>query len=408
MRNGLRGAAENKSPDTVRSALEAIRKHLGMEVAYISEFVDNRSVFREVDAPGLENLIKVGDSHSLDDVYCRHILAGTLPELMADTGDYAFAQSLPITKAVPIGAHMSVPVRAKDGSALGMFCCLSPHPNKSLNDRDLKVMRVFADMAADQIADRREAEQTLRRKRAEIERVIEEKAFTFVYQPIWDFRSNRPTGFEALCRFSAQPYRSPDKWFGEAFESGCGIRLELAVLEMALEGFRELPEDVYLSLNASPETILSGGLTALLRDVPMHRLVLEVTEHAPVSDYSALTDALAPLRAAGARIAIDDAGAGYASMQHIIRLNPDLIKLDMSLTRAIDTDPARRALASALIFFARETGCIMIAEGVETVEEQDILKILGVPRGQGYFLGRPVDLQSALALVAEPALRKSA
>ncbi|HWG05286.1 MAG TPA: EAL domain-containing protein [Beijerinckiaceae bacterium] len=407
MLNEFLSTAEHNSPEAIRLALAAIRKHLGMEVAYISEFVENRSVFREVDAPGLEAMIKVGDSHSLDDVYCRHILAGRLPELMADTGDYAFAQAMPITHAVPIGAHMSVPIRARDGSALGMFCCLSPHANRSLNDRDLNVMRVFADMAAHQIVGRMEFEQSAQRKRAEIARVIAEKAFKFVYQPIWDFRSNRPTGFEALCRFAAEPYRSPDKWFNEAFEVDCGIDLELAVLDMALGGFRHLPEEIYLSLNTSPATILSGELARVLATAPMHRLVLEVTEHAPVEDYAALSNMLAPLRAAGARIAIDDAGAGYAGLQHIIRLSPDIIKLDISLTRTIDVDPARRALASALIFFARETGCVIIAEGIETVKEQEILELLGVPRGQGYFLGRPVDLQSAQALVRTPDRQKA-
>ena len=119
-----------------------------MEIAYISEFVENESVFRTVDAPGLEAMIKPGDKRSLDDVYCRHILAGRLPEVMPDTADFPLAAAMPITQAVPIGAHVSVPVRLKDGSVYGMFCCLSPQANRSLNGRDLQVMRAFADLAA--------------------------------------------------------------------------------------------------------------------------------------------------------------------------------------------------------------------------------------------------------------------
>lgn len=408
MLNRILAGSENDPPETIKCALQAIRKHLGMEVAYVSEFVNDRSVFREVDAPGLEDLIKVGDSHSLDDVYCRHILEGRLPELIADTADYALCQSMPVTKSVPIGAHMSVPIRTSDGSALGMFCCLSPHANKSLNERDLQVMKVFADMAASQINNRMEAEREIKEKRDRIEHVVMEEEFTFVYQPIWDFRTHRPAGFEALCRFAGQPYRSPDKWFAEAFDADCGVRLELAVLTKALKALEVLPEDVFLSVNASPEMILSGAMTALLSRVPMKRVVLEITEHARVDDYGALRNLLVAFRSAGGRLAIDDAGAGYASLHHIIQLQPDIIKLDIELTRAVDTDPARRALAAALIFFARETDCIIIAEGIESGSELETLKMLGAPSGQGYFLGRPIDLSSVLELLRKSAQQKSA
>ncbi len=379
-----------------------------MEVAYISEFVGNDSVFTEVDAPGLEALIKVGDVRSLDDVYCRHILGGRLPELMADTADYELARSMPITRDVPIGAHMSVPLKGKDGIPFGMFCCLSPSPNKTLNDRDLKMMKIFADMAASQINDRKEREREAQDRRALVEQVLAQDAFKIVYQPIVAFNSLRPTGLEALCRFTVEPYRSPDQWFKDAFESGCGVALELAVLEKALEAFRHLPEDIYLSLNAAPQTILSGELPRVLANVPKDRLVLEITEHAPVADYTALDAAIAPLRQAGVRIAVDDAGAGYSGLQHVLSLSPDLIKLDMSLTRDVDTDQARQALAAALIYFAIKTDCVIIAEGVETQAELDTLRALGVPLAQGYYLGRPQDLAATQELLRGSRQRKSA
>ncbi len=131
----MAAGSEAGAPDAhlVTRALQAIRSHLGMEVAYVSEFVDGRSVFRTVDAPGKEALIKPGDSHSLDDVYCRHILEGRLPSLIPDTADEPIAMAMPITKAVPIGAHMSVPIRLPDGRPYGMFCCLSSAPDRSLN-----------------------------------------------------------------------------------------------------------------------------------------------------------------------------------------------------------------------------------------------------------------------------------
>ncbi|HEV7268022.1 MAG TPA: EAL domain-containing protein [Falsiroseomonas sp.] len=383
----------------IRMALEAVRKHLGMEVAYVSEFVDGRSVFREVDAPGLEALIKVGDSRSLDDVYCRHILAGRLPELIADTADYPLAVSMPITRAVPIGAHASVPIRLADGRPYGMFCCLSPDPNHSLNQRDLQVMKAFAEVAAHQIRRDVAAEQEVSQARAQIEQVIEQDLFTIAYQPIFSFEPFEVMGFEALSRFSPQPYRSPDLWFEQAAWAGCGVTLELAAIRKAVGAFRTLPDSAFLSVNAAPGTIASGQLGGALRGMPMNRLVIEVTEHVAVQDYGRLGAELSALRRLGARIAVDDAGAGYAGLQHILQLQPDIIKFDRTITRAVDQDLARRAMVSALRHFARDTGSQIVAEGVETQPELAALIALGVNKGQGYLIGRPLDLAGARALL---------
>lgn len=395
----LKGAASEPGQDfTIQRALETVRTHLGMDVAYLSEFVGEESVFRHVDAPGLEDLIKPGDRRSLDEVYCRHILAGRLPELIPDTADEPLAVAMPITRAVPIGAHASIPIRLADGTPYGMFCCLSARPNASLNSRDLDVMRIFADLAAHQI--RREVAEKLAREaaRARVQTAMAAGSFSLVYQPICDMRSRTPKGFETLCRFASEPYRSPDKWFGEAAATGLGVDLEIAVLQRALTDMPSFASNIYVSFNASPETIMSGQLEELLARAPRDRIVLEVTEHAPVGDYAQLNAALGPLRQNGVRLAIDDAGAGFSSLQHIIQLAPDIIKLDMGLTRDIDTDSAKRALASALIHFARETGAEIVAEGIETECEYDTLRALNIGSGQGFFLARPsslLDIQRA-------------
>ncbi len=400
----IAAAGEGAHADNVvKRALQAIRSHLGMQVAYVSEFVDNRSVFREVDAPGLEALIKAGDSQSLDDVYCRHILAGRLPELMPDTAAEPIAMALPITKAVPIGKHMSVPIRLADGTPYGMFCCLGVEADHSLHMRDLQMMKAFADLAAFEINRERDAAKAAEDRRVRIRTVIEENQLSIVHQPIWHVASRRPVGLECLARFSAVPPRSPDKWFTEAAEAGLGIMIELAAIRMALSALSSLPPDIYLAVNASPETILSSDMSSALAGFPADRIVLEITEHAHVADYAALLAALQPLRSRGMRLAVDDAGAGYSSLQHILHLQPDLIKLDMGLTRNIDLDPARRALASALIGFARDTGSRIIAEGVETASELATLQGLGVEMAQGYFLGRPMPFERAVSLFDEDA-----
>jgi EAL domain-containing protein (putative c-di-GMP-specific phosphodiesterase class I) len=116
---------------------------------------------------------------------------------------------------------------------------------------------------------------------------------------------------------------------------------------------------------------------------------VEITEQAQVEDYDELNVALGHLREVGVRIAVDDAGAGYASLRHILRLEPDVIKLDKSLVRNVHRDRPRRALATALISFAAEIGATIVAEGIESAEELDALRDLGVTFGQGYHLARP-------------------
>lgn len=375
--------------DVIQEALVAIRNHLGMEVAYFSEFVDGRAIFRRVDAPGLEHLIKVDDSHSLDDVYCNHILEGRLPELMPDTSQVDLARAMPITAAVPIGAHVSIPVRLADGTPFGMFCCLSPRPNPSLNERDLATMRVFANIATKQVNADLLQLRVFRQTQSAIAGMISAASFEIAFQPIVELQSGSITGCEALCRFQSTPFRSPDKWFADAASVGLGVELELAVLATTMTAFQRLPEPISLSVNASPNAVLTGRLAELIPPAFANRTIVEITEHAAVPSYADLHARLAPLKAAGVRIAVDDAGAGYSGLQHIVQLAPDIIKMDMSLTRAIDSDPARRALASAMVFYARETGARVTAEGIETNAELNTLRMLGANTGQGYLLGRP-------------------
>jgi EAL domain-containing protein (putative c-di-GMP-specific phosphodiesterase class I) len=208
----------------------------------------------------------------------------------------------------------------------------------------------------------------------------------------------RVAGWECLSRFNLEPGRTPDLWFQEASEIGMGLELECHAISTALAGLSVFPPSTYLALNCSPELILSRRLDTLLAGYPGERIVLEITEHAVVEDYRLLQLAMASLRQRGIRVAIDDAGAGYASMRHILQLRPDLIKLDSSLTQGIDLDPQRRAMASALIAFARETGSSIVAEGVETPHELEMLKHLGADKVQGFLLGHPLALHDVKRL----------
>jgi EAL domain-containing protein (putative c-di-GMP-specific phosphodiesterase class I) len=176
-----------------------------------------------------------------------------------------------------------------------------------------------------------------------------------------------------------------------------GIDLELVAARRALRALDRLPAPLYLSVNLAPATILAAGFIQTFGPVA-DRLVIEVTEHAPVHDYDALDHVLEGFRGAGGRLAVDDAGAGFASLRHILRLRPDLIKLDLALTRDIHQDRHRRALAAALRSFAAELGADIVAEGIEQHAELAALAALGVRYGQGYHLGRPAPLPAAAQL----------
>jgi EAL domain-containing protein (putative c-di-GMP-specific phosphodiesterase class I)/DNA-binding response OmpR family regulator len=211
-----------------------------------------------------------------------------------------------------------------------------------------------------------------------------------VFQPVVRLEDGGVVGVEALARFDTGLIESPLAWFEEADTVDLRVELELASVRAAMQAAAELDDDLWVSVNLSPRTALATDrLLDALGIVRLDRIVVEITEQAEVEDYDELNGVLRSLREAGVRIAVDDAGAGYASLRHILRLEPDMIKLDKSLVRGIHGDRARRALASALISFAAEIGATIVAEGIETAAELASLRHLGVTYGQGYHLARP-------------------
>ncbi len=387
-------ANHRSSHEIVMETLRSVRTLLGMEVAFISEFRDGRRIFRYVDSQEGAVPICVGASDPLEESYCQRVVDGRLPELIRDATQIPEALSLPATTALPVGAHLSVPIRFSDGRIYGTFCCFSTSPENTLNERDIRAMRLFADVTG-KVLEQQVAEEEARNELlTRLREVLDAERYTMVYQPIIHVAQNKVVGYEALARFSAEAVRTPDQWFDEAATVELQEELELAAIRKALQGLDYLPDDVYLSLNVSPATLLKGSVAAVLAGYPFERLMLEVTEHASVNDYSPIAAVLDPMRKRGMRLAVDDAGAGFASFRHILKLQPDVIKLDLSLIRKIDTDRGCRALAAALIRFAEEMGSKIVAEGVETAAELQVLRELKVNKAQGYLLGRPVPIEA--------------
>lgn len=251
----------------------------------------------------------------------------------------------------------------------------------------------------EQLGVRRRAEERKTRSLQRIRRALRDESQRLtVFQAICDIETGEPTAVEALTRFYGGPRRGPDKWFAEASEvsANCLRDLELACAASAISALDVLRSDLSLSVNLSPSTVGSAAFRRMLRENDATRLIVEITEHAPVKDYSALRGVLAGVREAGARVAIDDAGAGYASLRHILQLEPEIIKLDHALTNGIESDRSQQALAAGLIAFADATDCRIIAEGIETAEQVTALIDLGVKWGQGYYFSRPGPLPPEL------------
>jgi len=241
--------------------------------------------------------------------------------------------------------------------------------------------------------DQKSAEIRREQREEVIRHIITNRSLVTHFQPIVDLRSGRSIGAEALSRFGQLPVRTPDMWFAEAASVGLGVELELTAIEIALEQLHLVPASVYVSLNASIETMVTDRFKEIIADVAAERIVLELTEHTKVSSYSLLEQRIEHVRSRGVRLAVDDAGSGYSGLTHILNLKPDVIKLDIALTRGIDKDPARRSLGRALLSFGLDAyNASLVAEGIETKGELETLRSLGCPLGQGFFLGRPALL----------------
>ena len=319
------------------------------------------------------------------DAVVERLLTLAREELGADV---AYLEPLhPAALAAPAGV-VDVPLRLPDGTAGGLLR-FTPAGNVAEAERDLQAIRALAAMLGPQLDAPSLDDESWQLRIVRIRDLLDQGELPVVFQPIANLQTGEVVGVEALSRFPGSGDLSPEKWFNEAASVGLGVELEVLAVRQALRAMDQLPGGAYLSVNVSPAVAMSSALGAALEGVPLDRVVLEITEHSQVLDYDQLNLALVALRARGARLAIDDAGSGFSSLRHILRLSPDIIKLDISLTQGIDNDSVLRALGYSLASFASAIDAAVIAEGVETEREVHALRFLQVSYGQGFFLRRP-------------------
>lgn len=386
--------------DAVHQLLAVVRTQLGMQVAWASEFVGDSQVLRFVDADADAEAPAEGTALPLSGSYCARVLDGRFPSVIPDSRQAPEAALLDVTAELHIGSYVGVPLLGPDGVPTGMLCTTSDTAAPRLTDRDAASLRLLADLLRDlqtRALTAAAAERRREQRRFVLRTVIEGKGRHPVLQPVVDLATGRPVLAEGLTRFTlpsltgSGDVRTPAQWFADADRLGLRAELEVATAASVLDQLDDgVPPEVALSVNLSPETVLSPLVTDLLEGRDLTRVVVELTEHAAVTDYDRLNEVLLPYRAAGLRVAVDDAGAGYSSLRHVLDVEPDLVKVDMALVRGADGDVARRTLLSALAAFGESVGCRLVAEGVESTGELEAVRDCGIGYAQGYLFDPPL------------------
>jgi EAL domain-containing protein (putative c-di-GMP-specific phosphodiesterase class I) len=396
-----RSDAEQQVADLLRTA----RKSLNMSVAFLSR-MDGTTQHLEVVDSRIPIPMAEGGTRPQDTTFCQAILDGKLPAVIDDVKKYPLAMSLPAARIPRIRSYVSSPVTLSDGTLYGTFCAFGFTSDKELNRRDESLMKVLASAASVII----EPEVREQQRRHDIDGrlgpLVTAGGPTVVLQPIVDLVTGSRVGAEALSRFPREWGKAPDVVFEEAHSIGRGHEVELLALRGAAAHLDRVGG--YVAMNVSPQTLLTPEFTELLGELPLDRVLLELSEHDQVEDYDALSAVLLPFRAAGMRLAIDDVGAGFSSLRHIVVTDPDVIKMDRSIVSGVDTDPVLGRLVESLVTFGHGCGVKVVAEGIETAAEAGVLRDLGVDLGQGWYFGRPGPPEALSpvapeATVAQPA-----
>lgn len=378
---GLSGRLE--PAPLIRRVLSLARTHLEMDIALLAAFTETGEMVGVVDGDG-ETALRREAELPVDPRRCRLVLEGSVPGVVADV-----SSQRPATGLGPgLGAYVAVPVRLPGGTVFGLLCCLSRRARPGLQRGARRVVGVLAQLAGQAIAaDDPSMVAQVEAAEATLDAVRE--GIQVVFQPVFRLRTGEAVGFEALARFPSDPECPPASWFDRARQLGLGPDLEVAALRGAVSSLDRIPEPLYLTVNIFSETLLSADLDDLFAEISPGRVVLELTEHERLAESGPLVERVEHLRRLGARFAVDHAGSGLASMRHVLRLKPEILKLDMSLTHAVDQDPMHRMLVSSLASFAAESGMVPAAEGIESRPQLEALRELGVAYGQGHYLGRP-------------------
>jgi EAL domain-containing protein (putative c-di-GMP-specific phosphodiesterase class I) len=392
----------SETQEQIAELLATARESLQLSVAFLSRLDGTTQHLEIVEGSKPAGLLfPEGWKVKQETSFCQGVLDGKLPAVMPDVTDFPEAMRRPASKIPRIRSFVTVPVRLSDGTLYGTFCAAGLRSDKELSKRDESLMRVLAGAAAvilePEVKEKGRVDEVL----ARLDPVIDQGGPVVVLQPIVELATGLRVGAEALSRFPVEWGAPPDVCFAEAHSVGRGHVLELQALARAAAHLATVGG--YVAMNVSPATLLTPECRAFLERLPHDRIVLELSEHDQVEDYDAIRDLLDPLRANGLRLAIDDVGAGFSSLRHIVLTAPDVLKLDRSLVTGLATDPVLQTLVRSLTEFGHGSEALVVAEGVETEHDATTLLALGVDYGQGWYHGRPGPAK-ALSEIGHPAV----
>lgn len=383
---GRSGQAAN-----ITRVLRMVSMGLDLDVAFAAHFTDEERVVDHVFvADGATTTLAEGHRDPREETFCQRIVDGRVDPVIADARLHPHLSELSVTGALGIGAYIGTPIVRSDTTVHGTLCAFGPEGRDDLGERDLQFLRVAARLVAELVELDLAAVESSPIDATVLDRVVHGDPPRIVFQQVVDVASGVPVGYEALSRFDIEPDCPPDEWYAAASRYGVGVDLELRAVAAALEAARSLPAGRFVACNVSAAALQAPELVELVTraDRPV---VLELTAHEDIVDYGVVDAACIDLRALGVRIAVDDSGSDLPGLSALGDFRPDVVKLDRRVVSGIDRDPTRRGLAGAVIRFAGELRTDLIAEGVETTDELDVLVDLGVTIAQGYLYGVPTD-----------------
>ncbi|CUU60816.1 EAL domain, c-di-GMP-specific phosphodiesterase class I (or its enzymatically inactive variant) [Parafrankia irregularis] len=389
------------APDQkVLDLLDVLRRHLDMDAVSLSIWEGDLAVTQVVSGDGASFGLAPGVTVTRGRQLSREIQDARIPLVIGDARSEPQTAKSNIIKDLDIGAYAVTDLSDAQGEPYGLRACVAHRPRPGLAPREGRFLGLIASFLQEFLIDLRRLWETRSGVWRCISRLIDTGGPRIVYQPIVRMATGQVTGVEALSRFPADCFgrtRDTEGWYADARAVDLYSELETIAIRRALAALPDLPPGVKLAVNASPSTV-AHGLLPLTLDLPdPSRLIVEVTEHERWADTPDAIEAVRLLRGTGVHIAVDDAGTGYSGLEQLIALRPDIIKLDHTITRGIDRDPVRAALAAGLVVLAGKIHAKVIAEGIETVEEHDAVLAAGIELGQGYLLGRPGPLATACA-----------
>jgi EAL domain-containing protein (putative c-di-GMP-specific phosphodiesterase class I) len=376
--------------EAIGDMIEALRARLDMDVAFVSRQIGTtHRIFTHVAARGHAPL-NSGDHNPNENSLCWLVIQGKLPERINDTSHYEAAACLPITDAINVRAHFSVPLRRRDGRVHGSLCCFSYRPRPDIEERDMQMLRSVAAIVSDQIESRIEQEERGEAAAQEIARLMFDDDLTIIHQPIFDLTDWHLIGYECLMRHKANLEQSPQELFDRARAAGQVLDLELHLASKALATLDPAEPERFIAIKVSATTLVSPALVRMIPEGLESRLVIELNDHDDAMQREMIKAAIQLLKSR-AWVAVNSAGAGLSGLQALVDLEPDIVKIDRDSLTGLAEDPARRALVKALVQFAGETEVTLIAQGVETREDLQALREIGVRFAEGYVFGRPAQ-----------------